>query len=285
MALDFFNNYPYTDFHELNLDWIISALKALQDSYADIIEWIENDAQNFNNLVDRLDILDHRCDELNNQIGLLRLQTDLAIDQLRSDLNAQYVRITTEYQALFNTTMSAVQSELVLMDLKIEQYKRDLIQLISDNDSAVMDYVHSELQLFIDNLPDYENLIIYNPVRGIQTNVQTAINDLYGYFNLYALTAQEYDDLQLSADEYDRYELTAHLYDSEGRLILGTNSYYMMRSPFTGEMAPVSEVVLSLFELHRSSALTASAYDALDMTASYYDGLLVEALDYDLNGI
>ena len=122
-------------------------------------------------------------------------------------------------------------------------------------------------------------------LRGIQTNVQTAINDLYGYFNLYALTAQEYDDLELTAEDYDSYGLTAHLYDSEGRLILGTNSYYMMRSPFTGEMAPVSEVVLSLFELHRSTALTASAYDALDMTASYYDGLMIEALDYDLNGI
>ena len=50
MDLGFFNKYPYTDFHELNLDWIISALKAyareLEEfvqinaiKYADPIQW------------------------------------------------------------------------------------------------------------------------------------------------------------------------------------------------------------------------------------------------------
>lgn len=50
MDLGFFNKYPYTDFHELNLDWIIEALKRytkeLQDfvqinaiKYADPIQW------------------------------------------------------------------------------------------------------------------------------------------------------------------------------------------------------------------------------------------------------
>ena len=285
MSADFFDKYPYTDFHELNLDYLLGEFKTLKDSYQDIIDWIENDASNYNELVYRLDILDNTCEELNDKIGLLRIQTDQAISQLRTDLNSQYQRITNEYQALFNTTMSAVQSELMLMSLKIEQYKRDLVQLISDENAAVMNYVDSQLQQFIDNLPDYEQLIIYNPVRGVQTTVQEAINDLYDYFNMYALTAQEYDDLQLTAEDYDRYGLTAHQYDTEGKNYLGYNSFYMMRSPFTGEMAPVSEVVNDLFNLHRATALTAAAYDALDMTTSYYDGLLIEALDYDLNGI
>ena len=50
MNLDFFNKYPYTDFHELNLDYVLSALKSLakelQDfvlintiKYADPIQW------------------------------------------------------------------------------------------------------------------------------------------------------------------------------------------------------------------------------------------------------
>lgn len=285
MALDFLNKYPYTDFHELNLDWIISALREIQDSYSGIIEWIENDAQNYNNLLGSITELNYRCDNLNNAIGLLRLQTDQAFTQMRSLIDNQYITITNEYQALFATTMSTVQSELVTMQLTIEQYRRELIDLIASNNTAVMDYVHAELNTFIANLPDYEHLIVYNPVRGEQTTVQIAINDLYGYFNMYALTAQEYDDLQLSAEDYDNYGLTAHQYDTEGRNILGTNSTYLMRSPFTGEMAPVADVILDLFDLHRTTALTASAYDALDITAAYYDGLMIEALDYDLNGI
>lgn len=285
MSADFFDKYPYTDFHELNLDYLLGEFKTLKDSYQDIIDWIENDASNYNDLVYRLDGLDRRCDSLNDQIGLLSIQTNFRFDQLNSKIDSQYTQITNEYRALFNSIMASVNSELMLMNNRIEDYKRELIQLIQDENTAVMGYVHSELENFIANLPDYEQLIIYNPVRGEQTNVQTAINDLYGYFNMYALTAQEYDDLQLTAEDYDRYGLTAHEYDTEGRNWLGTNSIYLMRSPFTGEMAPMQEVILDLFELHRSNALTASAYDALDMTASYYDGLMIEALNYDLNGI
>ncbi len=29
----FFNKYPYTDFHEMNLDWILDTMKKLEDKY------------------------------------------------------------------------------------------------------------------------------------------------------------------------------------------------------------------------------------------------------------
>lgn len=33
--MGFFNNYPYTDFHELNLDWIIQKIKTLEKNLND----------------------------------------------------------------------------------------------------------------------------------------------------------------------------------------------------------------------------------------------------------
>ena len=29
----FINEYPYTDFHELNLDWVLTKIKKLEDKY------------------------------------------------------------------------------------------------------------------------------------------------------------------------------------------------------------------------------------------------------------
>lgn len=34
----FFNNYPYTDFHELNLDWVISKVKELDEKFDFVLD-------------------------------------------------------------------------------------------------------------------------------------------------------------------------------------------------------------------------------------------------------
>ena len=262
----FFNKYPYTDFHELNLDWLLQEFKKLMDEYQFIIDWIHNDARNYNDLLGRIVTLENKTAQLQRQ------------------LNEQYIQITDEYTALYSSIITQVDSTLASMWLKIEDYKLDLENEIIAGDNAIFSWVEARLQTFIDSLPDYEQLIIYNPVRGEMTNVQTAINDLYSYFNVYALTAQQYDDLQLTAQQYDDHQITAHDYDTMGVEILG-RGIFTMRSPFTGKFAPVSEVVNMLFDLHRTSALTASAYDALDLTATAYDALDLGAYDYDMNGI
>lgn len=42
LNLGFFNKYPYTDFHELNLDWIMKTVKELFEAVHQIDSWIDN---------------------------------------------------------------------------------------------------------------------------------------------------------------------------------------------------------------------------------------------------
>ena len=37
--MGFFNKYPYTDFHELNLDWLINQLKTLMEQIESLENW------------------------------------------------------------------------------------------------------------------------------------------------------------------------------------------------------------------------------------------------------
>lgn len=281
---DFFNKYPYTDFHELNIDWLLTEFKKLTDSYQEIIDWIENDARNFNILLNRIIALEDQTQTMQSQISAERIRVDAQFDNVTSEFSRQYDRITREYTDMYSAILTDVDSALSDLASVVYQNKVELLQAINDGDTAVRNWVEAYLQTFIENLPDYEQLIIYNPVQGIQTNVQTAINDLYDYFNAYALTAQQYDNLMLTADDYDSYGLTAHEYDSAGLQYLGAG-FYLMRSPFTGTMAPIPTVINMLFDLHRTGALTASAYDALALDAAAYDALDLTAYSYDANGI
>lgn len=55
-------------------------------------------------------------------------------------------------------------------------------------------------------------------------------------------------------------------------------------NPATGTMDTLQNVINSLFDVSREDAITASEYDALELTATYYDGQDISAYDYDTAG-
>jgi helix-turn-helix protein len=55
-------------------------------------------------------------------------------------------------------------------------------------------------------------------------------------------------------------------------------------NPTTGEKQDLQSVINSLFDVSREDALSASEYDALALTATYYDGQDISAYDYDTVG-
>ena len=46
----FFNKFPYTDFHELNLDWIVKHFKEFLDALAALDEWRDKHEQEYQQL-------------------------------------------------------------------------------------------------------------------------------------------------------------------------------------------------------------------------------------------
>ncbi|MDL2254467.1 hypothetical protein LJC49_10460 [Ruminococcaceae bacterium OttesenSCG-928-I18] len=62
---------------------------------------------------------------------------------------------------------------------------------------------------------------VRDPVTGLTVPVQTALDNLFSLHRDGALTAAEYDALELTAAEYDAYQLTAFEYDTKGKQLLG----------------------------------------------------------------
>lgn len=61
---------------------------------------------------------------------------------------------------------------------------------------------------------------LFDPTTGLYSPLQVVVDNLYTLGRTDALTATEYDALDLSATAYDAYELTAISYDQNGKTLL-----------------------------------------------------------------
>lgn len=61
---------------------------------------------------------------------------------------------------------------------------------------------------------------VYDPTTGIKTPLQTALDNIYGAGRENAITATEYDALELTATVYDALEISAFDYDNNAKEIL-----------------------------------------------------------------
>ncbi len=84
----FFNQFPYTDFHELNLDFILKNYKKLLDSLKEIDSWIDVHQEEYEQLkqiVDDLESGNFSQDFINS---LVKWYQDEHISDLVNDIEA-----------------------------------------------------------------------------------------------------------------------------------------------------------------------------------------------------
>lgn len=292
------NKYPYTDFHEMNLDWILTNYQAIIDKVNETIEWANNHQTEYEEAMRRLQAVENeiytfeqqitdRFNALERQITSdvemaltqLRADVDAAIRQMQQDVTQQLADFVVEFQQLKSQVQAEINNLLGIVNRAIEQLQNTL----AANNEFVFEYVENRLEEFKALIPDYENIYVYNPYRGEVTHLQQAINDLYSVAAVWGLTAAQYDSLGLTADAYDNMELSAIEYDTLSFKLLYKDPDLYMFSPFTGQMESLKSVILSLVSLHRDDALTAQEYDDLELDADAYDAYEVSAFDYDFS--
>ena len=133
------------------------------------------------------------------------------IEEMQREL-AQFRQEWNQYQIDLNNSV-----EQQITDFKYEVYARlsaEIAQLrsyIDVQDNALKDY--------IDNVA-LGQIMVYNPATGQEQDLQTVINSLFDVSRENALTATEYDGLQLTATYYDGQQISAYDYDTAGKTLL-----------------------------------------------------------------
>ena len=114
---------------------------------------------------------------------------------------------------------SEVNESIALQFAEIKVQLQAMIATALVQANAYTDAVAGNLQQEIQNV-SLGQITVYDPVTGLQTDLQTALDDLYNTTREEAITATEYDALELTATTYDGYEITAFNYDRYGKTIL-----------------------------------------------------------------
>lgn len=292
--LDF--DFPNTRFYESDLRELIKMCKELTVAYnklvSDIDElnaWRQEHQGEYEELVRKVAAVEQEMVDfealMNAKFNQLDAQIQNEFSELKADINNELRLALEEFNRMFRQLRTQIESDISNMKIEIRELLNYLNQQIININENVIEYVNDRFNDFIAHLPDYEKLIIYNPVVGRQTTIQEAIIDLYMMFAVFGITAEQYDSLQLTAAEFDAKRIIAKDYDMLAYQLLDyPDPNYFMRDPFNGRFEKNKVVIWKLADLHRL-ALTASEYDALEMPAETFDGLNLTAYYFDWYGI
>lgn len=289
-------DFPHTHFYDSDLREVLAKLKFLLEEYdklvndiADLNEWREHHQGEYEELLRRVESIENEINTFETKITELFAELDRALhedfEELKAETRQELDETIEEFKVMYEQLRRQIEIDIANMKYEINQLALELRLAIANFRDEMIEYVDERFDLFIQTLPDYEKLIVRNPVTGTQTTVQQALDDLYGAFNVFGLTAKQFDSLGLTAQQFDDYGLTAAEFDSMGYKLLGypDPTYYML-DPFTGEIVLVKDVVMKLFALH-AATVTAAFFDALELTCDEFDAKELTAFEFDFNGI
>lgn len=193
MDLDFFHKYPYSNLHELNLDWLIEETRKLMTEMQVVQETL---AQIEVMTEDQIKALINSAIATNN-IELYNKMLDY------------YNQVTNEYKSYCNSQIAQLKTYVDNQDVYYDNLAKSyadhaIIESKAYTDSQVLSYT-----------------MMVNPITGQYDDVRDVVNDIVMYFHTEnSLTAGEYDALDMTAADYDAKDLTAYDYDYNGKNLL-----------------------------------------------------------------
>ena len=143
----------------------------------------------------------------------------------------------TEFINNYSGKIEEIEAEIVALRAEMTQFEADINQAIALQFAEIKVELQSTIATVLTQANAYTDSVaerleaeiqavsvgdisLFDPTTGIISPLQTVIDNLYNSGRDDALTATEYDTLELTATAYDAYELTAIEYDQNGKNLL-----------------------------------------------------------------
>lgn len=174
-------------------------------TYGEMVMWLCNYLQNtvipaINNNADVTNELIEKIEELDVDAILAEIQRLQNEINILEDLKANKTDVET---ALFNLNTT-------------------LRQVIAQDYQTLKDYSDAQDELLQNQIDNFsaDNITAYDPTTGQVEPLDVVLANIYDQTRGNALTATEFDALDLTATAFDAYEITAREFDITGKTIL-----------------------------------------------------------------
>lgn len=154
-------------------------------------------------LNEMVETINEHTDFINNYAGQIEeMQQELA--EFRAEWKQFKIDINASITEQINAFKAEVLGELAAQITTLKSY-------VDVQDEALRNYIDSVA---------LGQINVYNPATGELQDLQTVINSLFDTGRTDAITADEYDGLQLTATDYDGRNISAYDYDTAGKVLL-----------------------------------------------------------------
>lgn len=209
--------YPYTNFHDMNMDWILKTLNSVRDDINTLNEWkAEREIRD--------QWLDDSIEDLNTKYEALVNLYNTFVDEVNARFDALSEQITDQVNAL----EASVNERVTALEAQINQQLADLAAELRAEVTAFKNEVNALLLVYNNRIVDVEqglirveNMIpnmmnIIDPYTGEENTIVNVIYEIVNRTKQNALTASVYDAAGLTATAYDALNLSAYNYDFNG---------------------------------------------------------------------
>ena len=182
----FINKYPYTDFHELNADYLLARLKAVEDEIANIEESIKEELSEW--LKEQLAPYEETLEQLIQEVNDLSEQTAETLAEYDQKITDFINTVKNELASIRQELIDSIQAVNDLTDLKIEQNNIYLLNEITQNVGDLF--------------------VVQNPFTGGIVTIQEMIDYLSAFHITDAITYTEMANRALTYNQFNALNIT-----------------------------------------------------------------------------
>lgn len=175
--MTFWHNYPYTDFHELNLDWVLKQIHELEVRLEKLKSEIIDEIRS-----EMLSELQKLKDELNNFKQLVNNEIAKQNELINSKINE------------INALISVVDQRIELLENSFEVFKDNLLESI---DKQLRDYRDEIIKELSETVVNY---YVHNYLTGHWVAIQDMFDYLCKLHIAYPLTNNQAIMLNITRD-------------------------------------------------------------------------------------